>query len=79
MIEKAKVSCEATGNIVADHFNDAIKPITGGKGAVQRVKDCYLSKQLRSKGQHARSAVGMTELPFGLSVEIEAEVEIRID
>ncbi|GAC1544038.1 MAG: RidA family protein [Herpetosiphon sp.] len=28
-------------------------------------------------GQHARSAVGMAELPFGLPVEIEAEVEIR--
>ena len=31
VIEKAKVSCEATGNIAADHFNDAIKPITGGE------------------------------------------------
>jgi enamine deaminase RidA (YjgF/YER057c/UK114 family) len=27
-------------------------------------------------GQHARSAVGMAELPFGMPVEIEAEVEI---
>ncbi|MDQ6662495.1 MAG: DNA damage-inducible protein D [Chloroflexota bacterium] len=44
VIEKARVSCEATGNIVTDHFNDAIKPITGGKGAVQHVKDYYLSR-----------------------------------
>src|SRR5258708_31368916 len=28
-------------------------------------------------GQHARSAVGMAALPFGLPVEIEAEIEIR--
>jgi enamine deaminase RidA (YjgF/YER057c/UK114 family) len=28
------------------------------------------------RGQHARSAVGMAELPFGIPVEIEAEVEI---
>jgi enamine deaminase RidA (YjgF/YER057c/UK114 family) len=28
-------------------------------------------------GQHARSAVGMAELPFGIPVEIEAEVEIK--
>ncbi len=28
-------------------------------------------------GGHARSAVGMAELPLGLPVEIEAEVEIR--
>lgn len=29
-------------------------------------------------GQHARSAVGMAELPFGMPVEIEAEVEINV-
>jgi len=28
------------------------------------------------RGLHARSAVGMAELPFGIPVEIEAEVEI---
>jgi enamine deaminase RidA (YjgF/YER057c/UK114 family) len=27
-------------------------------------------------GQHARSAVGMAELPFGMPVEIEAEIEV---
>ncbi len=29
------------------------------------------------RGAHARSAVGMAELPFNLPVEIEAEVEIK--
>ncbi len=28
-------------------------------------------------GAHSRSAVGLAELPFGLPVEIEAEVELR--
>jgi enamine deaminase RidA (YjgF/YER057c/UK114 family) len=28
-------------------------------------------------GAHARSAVGLFELPFGISVEVEAEVELR--
>lgn len=28
-------------------------------------------------GAHARSAVGMAELPFGIPVEIEAEVELK--
>ena len=28
------------------------------------------------RGAHARSAVGMAELPFGIPVEIEAEVAI---
>ena len=30
----------------------------------------------KERGAHARSAVGMAELPFGVPVEIEAEVEI---
>lgn len=30
-------------------------------------------------GRHARSAVGMAELPFNIPVEIEAEVEIKPD
>jgi len=29
------------------------------------------------RGQHARSAVGMAQLPFDIPVEIEGEVEIR--
>jgi enamine deaminase RidA (YjgF/YER057c/UK114 family) len=29
------------------------------------------------RGRHARSAVGMAGLPFGIPVEIEAEVAIR--
>jgi len=28
-------------------------------------------------GAHARSAVGLAALPFGMCVEVEAEVEIR--
>jgi len=28
------------------------------------------------RGAHARSAVGMAELPFGIPVEIEAEIEV---
>ncbi len=31
----------------------------------------------QSRGQHARAAVGMAELPFGVSVEVEAEVLIK--
>jgi enamine deaminase RidA (YjgF/YER057c/UK114 family) len=30
----------------------------------------------RDRGAHARSAVGMAELPFGIPVEIEGEVEL---
>jgi len=44
VIKKAMVSCEATGNLIADHFNDTIKPIVGGKGAIQKTRDYYLSR-----------------------------------
>ena len=30
----------------------------------------------KERGTHSRSAVGMAELPFGVAVEIEAEIEI---
>ena len=31
----------------------------------------------QQRGQHCRSAVGMAELPFGVAVEVEGEVEIK--
>ena len=31
---------------------------------------------LGDKGKHARSAIGVTSLPFGAAVEIEAIVEV---
>ncbi|MGH2510467.1 MAG: BRO family protein, partial [Ktedonobacteraceae bacterium] len=43
-IQRAIIACEATGNTTSDHFADAGKPITGGKGAVQQVKDYHLSR-----------------------------------
>lgn len=39
--------------------------------------DLILSVFGPEAGDHARSAVGMAELPLGMPVEIEAEVEIR--
>lgn len=40
--------------------------------------DLILELYGQERGRHARSAVGMAELPFDFPVEIEAEVEIRI-
>jgi enamine deaminase RidA (YjgF/YER057c/UK114 family) len=39
--------------------------------------DLILELYGAERGAHARSAVGMAELPFNLPVEIEAEVEIE--
>ena len=38
--------------------------------------DLILELYGRDAGAHARSAVGMAELPFGIPVEIEGEVEV---
>ena len=42
-------------------------------GASMLILDVFGSK----RGAHTRSAVGMAELPFGVPVEIEAEVSIQ--
>jgi DNA-damage-inducible protein D len=44
VIRKAMVSCEATGNIVDDHFPAGRKMIETGKGAKRPVKDYTLSR-----------------------------------
>ena len=40
--------------------------------------DLILELYGEEAGQHARSAVGMAGLPFGIPVEIEAEVEVVV-
>jgi len=39
--------------------------------------DLIISVFGQERGAHARSAVGLAELPFGIPVEIEGEVELR--
>ena len=46
-------------------------------GVINGFSDLILELFGEEVGQHVRSAVGMAELPFGIPVEIEAEVEIR--
>jgi DNA-damage-inducible protein D len=38
------VACQQVGQIIPDHFTEASKAITGGKGAKQTVKDYLLSR-----------------------------------
>ncbi|NIN92943.1 RidA family protein [bacterium] len=44
---------------------------------VNGFSDLIIELYGRKRGLHARSAVGMAELPFGIPIEIEAEVEIK--
>ena len=45
-------------------------------GVINGCSDLILELYGPEAGQHARSAVGLAELPMGIPVEIEAEVEI---
>ncbi len=56
---------------VAPGFN-AIPPVING------CSDLILQVFGTDIGAHTRSAVGMAELPFGVPVEIEAQVKIRL-
>ncbi len=56
---------------VAPGFN-AIPPVING------CSDLILEVFGPDIGAHTRSAVGMAELPFGVPVEIEAQVKIRL-
>jgi len=54
---------------VAPGFNDMPWVVNG-------FSDLIIKIWGEEAGRHARSAVGMAELPFGIPVEIEAEVEL---
>jgi enamine deaminase RidA (YjgF/YER057c/UK114 family) len=49
---------------------------TDQPSAINGFSDLVLELYGPEAGRHARSAVGMAELPFGIPVEIEAEVAI---
>ncbi len=55
---------------------NAAPGFTGEPGVINGCSDLILELYGPDVGQHARSAVGLAELPFSLPVEIEAEVAI---
>ncbi len=55
----------------ASGFNEQPKVING-------FPDLILELFGQEKGNHARSAVGMAELPFNVPVEIEAEIKLIV-
>lgn len=56
---------------------NAAPGFTAIPGVVNGASELILDVFGAERGAHARSAVGMAELPLGVPVEIEAEVRIR--
>ena len=65
------IACTETGNIVEHHFADASKPITGGKGAVQHVKDYNLSRLasylIAQNGDPRKPEIAAAQVYFAVS------------
>ena len=92
VIKKAIISCEQTGNIVADHFTDASKMIETGKGAHRQVKDYYLSRLacylIAMNGDPRKEEIANAQNYFAVSTrsheihqlyqEQQARIEIRL-
>ena len=69
-IERAKTSCEQSGNKTGHHFAGAGKPIVGGKGAVQVVADYQLSRfacyLIAQNGDPRKPAIAQAQKYFAI-------------
>jgi len=69
-LDKVRRVVKVTGYVAsAAGFTDQPKVVDGAS--------LFLGELLGEKGKHARAAVGVNELPLGVSVEIEMIVEVE--
>lgn len=80
-IKRAMTACEQTGNRIDDHFPSAGKPITGGKGAVQNVKDFHLSRLacylIAQNGDPRKPEIAAAQLYFAISTRAHEIQQLR--
>ncbi len=65
-----------SGWLVVHGMVNAAPDFRGTTNVINGFSDLILELYGPEAGDHARSAVGLAELPLGLPVEIEAEVEV---
>lgn len=82
-LDKAKVACENSHNIVQDHFQDTTKMIDLGKGAIREVDEvvltryaCYLIAQ---NGDSRKSEIAYAQSYFALQTRKMELVEKRME
>jgi DNA-damage-inducible protein D len=80
-IQRAKISCEQSGNIAEDHFAGAGKVIKAGKGSIQNIKDytlsrfaCYLIAQ---NGDPRKPEIAAAQAYFAVSTRAHEIHQLR--
>jgi DNA-damage-inducible protein D len=81
VIKKAMIACAESGNIIEHHFTDASKPIAGGKGAIQQVKDYFLSRLacylIGQNGDPRKPEIAAAQLYFAVSTRAHEIHQLR--
>ena len=88
-IQRAKIACEQTGNIVEDHFTASGKVITAGKGAKHEIKDYFLSRfgcyLIAQNGDPRKPEIAAAQVYFAVSTrafemhQLRKEQEERLE
>lgn len=69
-IDRAKVSCEVSGNTVSDHFADVGKTIAMPKGATKTISDYHLSRYacylIAMNGDPRKEAIALAQSYFAV-------------
>lgn len=79
IVDKAKSSCEAAGNLVDDHFRDVTKMVSLGSGSQRAVEDialtryaCYLIAQ---NGDPSKEPIAFAQTYFALQTRKQELIE----
>jgi DNA-damage-inducible protein D len=79
-IQRAEVACENSGQDVADHFQEATKIVSLGKGAKREVEDVHMSRYgcylLVQNADPTKPAVAMGQTYFAVQTRRQEEADV---